>query len=251
MYFFTNFLHILLKIKNSSKQVFVENSRLIQILRTFSKQEWKDFGKFVASPYFNGGRDLTALLKVLKNFYPDFSSNKMTRENIYSSLFPGKTYKNTVMKTMLSGLNSMAKQFAAQKVFDTNRFEIINAKLNSFHNRNLEKQFSDTMKFASERFSELGIVDPLDSLRNKYEISLIEATFLNGRRNIDIKNKKFDVTTSVATLFFMEYFVTYADEVAKSNAINQPMPEIIDVIHNNVNFDNIIPQMAESNPDER
>jgi hypothetical protein len=48
----------------------------------------------------------------------------------------------------------------------------------------------------------------------------------------------------------MEYFVTYADEVAKSNAINQPIPAIIDTIHDNINFEKIIPQLISSNPKE-
>ncbi|NOS86463.1 MAG: hypothetical protein HOP31_15100 [Ignavibacteria bacterium] len=228
----------------------MDKLKIIQILKTFSKPEFREFQRFAASPYFNGGRNYVTLLKVLKHYYPDFSSAKFSKENVYSKLFPGKEFKDTVLKTMFSGLNSLAEDFLAQKMFDTNKFEVLHAKLNAYHNRNLEKQFSDTIKAAYDKFHELEIVDPLDALRNKYELSLIEATFYNGRRNLNIKNKEFDVTTSVATLFFMEYFVTYADEVAKSNAINQPMPEIIDVIHNNVNFDEIISCLIESNPGE-
>lgn len=54
----------------------MENSKLIDLIRTFSIEEIKDFEKFLASPYFTNGRDLTAYYKFLIKYYPDFNISK-------------------------------------------------------------------------------------------------------------------------------------------------------------------------------
>lgn len=87
------------------------NSKLIQLLRTFSKSEFNEFEKFVSSPYFADGRIYLSLLNELKKHYPDFNPDKLTREKIYSVLYPGKKFKDTVIFTITSGLYKLAKEF--------------------------------------------------------------------------------------------------------------------------------------------
>ena len=62
----------------------MKNSKLIQVLKSFSAGDWKEFKKFAVSPYFNKGRDYIPLLEELKVFYPNFDSDKLTSEYIYS-----------------------------------------------------------------------------------------------------------------------------------------------------------------------
>lgn len=54
----------------------MESSKLIDLLKTFSTPEIKDFEKFLLSPYFTNGRDLTAYYKFLIKYYPDFNISK-------------------------------------------------------------------------------------------------------------------------------------------------------------------------------
>lgn len=93
----------------------MENSKLIRLLKTFTKQEWKEFEKFCCSPYFNKGRNYTMLVKELKKFYPEFLLDNNSRENLYSTLYPSKKYKETVMFTILSGLYNLAEEFIVQQ----------------------------------------------------------------------------------------------------------------------------------------
>ncbi len=89
----------------------MKENRLIRMLKTFSREEWKEFEKFIASPYFNGGRNYMLLLKELKKFSPGFESAKLTKEYLYSKLQPGKPFKETVINSMASGVYSAAKEF--------------------------------------------------------------------------------------------------------------------------------------------
>ena len=50
----------------------LRNSNPVEILKTFSKDEVKEFDKFVHSPFFNCRNDVTRLFRELKRFYPTF-----------------------------------------------------------------------------------------------------------------------------------------------------------------------------------
>lgn len=88
----------------------MHDTRLIKILKTFSEEEFKDFGKFIASPYFSTGRDLVPLYKALKKFYPEFEGNGMEKEKIFSKLGKGK-YNDQLMRILISDLYKMAVEY--------------------------------------------------------------------------------------------------------------------------------------------
>ncbi|HWA05438.1 MAG TPA: hypothetical protein VG961_02740 [Ignavibacteria bacterium] len=89
----------------------MKEMKLVRLLKTFSKKEWKEFEKFASSAYFNNGRDYIPLVKELKKFSPTFESEKLTKEFIYSKLFPGRPCKPTVINSMSSALYALAKDF--------------------------------------------------------------------------------------------------------------------------------------------
>lgn len=89
----------------------MKDTKLIRLLKTFTKEEWKEFEKFTASPYLNTGRNYIQMVKELKKFAPEFDSVKLTKENLYQKLYSGKPYKETVINTMLSGLYGIAEEY--------------------------------------------------------------------------------------------------------------------------------------------
>lgn len=103
---------------------FPDNNNLIKLLRTISSDEWKEYEKFVSSPFFNEGRNYLPLLKVLRKFHPDFDSDEFSRENVYKKLFPGKEYKDSVLNSMFSRLYSISEEFLIQMALRNNKYMI-------------------------------------------------------------------------------------------------------------------------------
>jgi hypothetical protein len=139
------------------------NSKLIRVLKTFSKTEFKDFEKFVSSPYFANERIYLSLLTELKKYYPDFNSTKLSRENIYSILYPGKEFKDTVIFTITSGLYKLALEFLSEIEFSGNltlKELMINQQ---FHKRGLNENF----KVSFEMFYNKLYRNPYDSTKIK------------------------------------------------------------------------------------
>lgn len=95
---------------------------LLEILRSFSETEWREFGKFCNSPYHNNGRNFTPLLKILGRFRPEFDSTKLSKEYIYRSLYPGRSFKLGAVNSMLSRLNLLTESFLVQCGLRENRY---------------------------------------------------------------------------------------------------------------------------------
>lgn len=60
----------------------MKNSKLVQVLKTFSNEDFKEFRKLTASPYSSRGRDLTPLLIAQKEYYPGFTARNFNVEKI-------------------------------------------------------------------------------------------------------------------------------------------------------------------------
>lgn len=91
-----------------------ERNILYRLLATFTDNEWKEFEKFVASPFFNQGRNYNSLMKILRKHRPLFNSSELKKENLYRKLFPGNQYKESVMYSTFSRLYAIAEEFIVQ-----------------------------------------------------------------------------------------------------------------------------------------
>ena len=193
-----------------------ENS-LIRILRTLTREEWKDFGKFTASPFFNKGRNHTPLLEALTEFYPDFRDESLTKEYLYSKLFPGKAYKDSVIKSMLSRLDELAAEFLIQTAFSKNdhlikeRLFIAEASDRGLKERS-ESLIRKTDKFLSEKktgvLDFLTVRDYLDSVCNH---------FVNFNERHELTERLFDYHSNIVCAFLNEYLITEGSIYSQRN----------------------------------
>ncbi len=202
----------------------MNDSRLIKMLRTFSDSEFRDLEKFVESPYFSQGRDLSKFFKTLKPFYPDFEDSKFTLENLYAELCPGKEYDEKSSGNLLYKLSSelykLCREFLIQSGFNMDsgrrKFYLLNQlrekKLykefgKEYHNSEAPDEYSlkggvnDFLNryFLEESFLEYSIAagdirSTFDSILKLGEYSVI-AALIKGFRNIDtnLTSKHFNI----------------------------------------------------------
>lgn len=89
----------------------MEKSSVVEILRTFSKEELSAFGDFAASPYHNKKSNVTKLLKALKKSAPQYPAEKISKEKIWNNIYPGKKYNYGIMKNLIYDLNRLLLSF--------------------------------------------------------------------------------------------------------------------------------------------
>jgi hypothetical protein len=99
----------------------MRNSKLIKLLKAFPETDMKKFMKYLGSSLMKESGIYVKLLKILIKYYPGFESEELTREKIYSKLYPSKAYKETVIFTITSGLYKSALEFLAYNELQQNK----------------------------------------------------------------------------------------------------------------------------------
>lgn len=87
------------------------NSSLIEILRSFSKEEIKSLQDFLDSPFHNKKTSAVKLFAQIKKHYPELTSIKLHRESLWRILFPDKPYNYGIMKNLIYDLTKLTEEF--------------------------------------------------------------------------------------------------------------------------------------------
>ena len=99
----------------------MQKSKLISLLKTFSKEEMKDFGKFISSPYFSSGRNLLPFYTIIKKHYPEFNQPSFSEEKIFQRLFKNEKYSDKKSRhkfsVIVSEMYSMTEKFIQAESF--------------------------------------------------------------------------------------------------------------------------------------
>lgn len=97
------------------------NYKALQIIRTFTKEEMGEFGKFIASPYFSTGRDLVPLFTYLKKYHPEYKNEKaLELDAVHKELnVKGKKSGQDTTRKLLSDLYKQTEDFLIIRNFST------------------------------------------------------------------------------------------------------------------------------------
>lgn len=151
----------------------MNNTKLIKILRTFSKDELRSFRRFVDSPFFNKeGKYVLRFFDEIVKCHPEFNSELCSRERLYDILYPDKPYNDVIMRKLSSSLQKLAEEFLNYNSFIENDpfREILN--LSMLRRRGLTDLFEKTSVELSKKHElKNGCID-LEYFRTKYRIEI-------------------------------------------------------------------------------
>jgi hypothetical protein len=89
----------------------MKDSQIIKILRTFTKPEMRSFERFVNSPYYNTSAATSKLFSALRNFYPAFSEESLTRQRLFAGIYGRRKYSNELFNKLSSNLIKLSLEF--------------------------------------------------------------------------------------------------------------------------------------------
>jgi len=95
----------------------MQQTLIIQLLQTLSENEFQKFDKLIRSPYFHSHKDTIRLFEILKPYYPNFSDEYISKEHIYSQLFPDQPYEDSQLRTLRKYLLRLILTFLAIQRF--------------------------------------------------------------------------------------------------------------------------------------
>ena len=108
----------------------MKNSRIVKLLSLLDKNaiypghknidEIKDFRKWLNSPWTNGSNKLIMLYNALIEHYPEFPSSRLSKQNLFSNLYPEKPYHDKLMRNHLTELAKQLDAYFAHSLIKRN-----------------------------------------------------------------------------------------------------------------------------------
>lgn len=119
----------------------MEKSKLIDLLKTFPAKELREFGEFVASPFFNKNEELTRFYEYLRSQAPAFPDKKLERTYVFKQLYPKHAYDEKQLNYLMSFLLKLAEQYIGYSHFKADEVLEKEHTLASYDERGLEKHY--------------------------------------------------------------------------------------------------------------
>lgn len=194
-------------------------SNLINVLKTFTVKELKQFREFVSSPFYNTNENVVILFDILRKYYPDFEGKGLDKKKIFSKIYSDEKYKDSKLRLLIFYLYDLAEKFLINNNFSNDEIACKVFLLNEFKKRNLSDNFEKTL---SESYKKLINEKAEDSryLINKYNIDIHNLNYFkefssNKYKGENRDNNAEEIFMSITNLYRLVAFEMY--EVVLTN----------------------------------
>lgn len=126
----------------------MKNSKLLDLLGTFSLADWQKFGLYLRSPFFNQTEHLVTLADELEAVFRAGTSEIAVPEkaSLYQKVFPGQAYVEPDFNRQCSRLLQHAADFLAYQTWQSDGIMGNYYTLQAFLERKLDKHFRFTFQ---------------------------------------------------------------------------------------------------------
>jgi len=216
----------------------MQNSKLVELLKTFSNKELREFNEFVQSPFFNKNEDLVRFYEHLRSLAPAFAPARIEREAVFTALYPDKPYEDKQLNYLNNFLLKLAEQYIAYARFSQNplleRYQLLEA----YNQRNLDKHY----QFVFGQTAKL-----LDEVPNRnhefYQLQYLLADISN-RHFLKQQIRRYDDRLQLAADYFDQYYLA-AKLKYSCEMLDRKMSIAAEY---EVRFAEVVIQLVETNP---
>lgn len=188
----------------------MNNSKFVQILKTFDKKELQEFEKFIISPVYNAaGVYVVRFYSEVKKFYPDFDDPSFTRERIYKKLYPSGKYNDSTLRKLSSELMKLCEEFLIFRNFSNRSYLRDRLLLQEFEARHLNRLFEIRSQKSSGQ-SDKAVFRDAEYFHERFlSTILIKKFYFNRDRKKSIKyfNDEVEYLTMYYTLYMLRAYI--------------------------------------------
>lgn len=159
----------------------IKSSRVIQLLRTLSEKDFRDFLVFVRSPWFNRNPRLIQLAEFLYEIRAELDTRFPDHSKVFALLYGEDTpFQEQQVYDHFSFLTRLLENFFVQRTLDNDQEEYQRLLLHAFSGKNLESQF-DRLYYRKVKEWDKNPFGGTDFFLTKYRIQQ-EAVMLFGQQ---------------------------------------------------------------------
>lgn len=187
-----------------------KETKLILFFQSLSVSELNEFEKFLISPFFKKSRDPLPLYKILNKFHPEFTSEKLTEENIFAEIYPDLKFSDKksrdLFRTISSSLLKAVEEFICFSKIKEDKVLKNKILLTELLNRDLTKYYEQYLQSA---LNELGSKnsDSGEDILEKFHLEKLNVRYYSHAldfKNVFINSDK--SVESISTYFLIDLF---------------------------------------------
>ncbi len=210
-------------------------SSLLQIVSSLSSQEFREFGDYVRSPFFNKNESVSRLYEYLALKYPEFEDEMLNKEVLFKRLFPGAKYNESFVKTLIFNLSHLAEDYLGYIQYRKEPLGEETRILRELEERNIEGPFLRKLKAAEGNLERVKFKNE-NFFLSKYNMqSFREAHWLSNQRFLNYKDlpekEAFAKAKSILAFFFIKILKEYSLVYSQKRIVNFDYQfEFIDIL---------------------
>lgn len=195
------------------KFLFLKKSKLLAILSAFSPNEIREFDDFVQSPFFNKNRGITRLFGYLKQCYPAFEDNAVSKRIVFAKVFPEIPYNDGFLRTLMFTLVTLAEDYLSLKeIRSRTAYHKVNL-LKAYNRKNLWKQFEKECRRSIKTMDEQEKRDFLYyyerySMENE-AYHLLQKKYFNRTEKFHLNSGIYNITYNLGSYFYLTMLRLY------------------------------------------
>lgn len=183
--------------------------KAFDLLRSLSVDEFRRFGDFVRSPYFNKSKNIVAVYEHIFPFYPDFNNSGISKFVLYEKLFKSAEYKDSSVRNVLARLLNIALEFLVHENLGYDELSRQNMLLEELNRRKLNDLFVKSLRETEAGIKNFSEVD-FDFLLNRYILERNKYNFSIQNDKIISKSKVYPQIRKLsdAGVYLSIYYIT-------------------------------------------
>lgn len=199
-------------------------SSLLQIASKLTSQEFREFGDYVRSPFFNKNESVSRLYDYIALKYPDFDDEMLNKEVVFKKLFPGAKYNESFMKTLIFNLSHLAEDYLGYLQYSKEPLGRETYILRELDERNIEGLFLRKLKTAEENLERVKYKNENFFLKKYNMQSFRETHWINNQRFLNYKDlpeqEAYTKSNSILAFFFIKILNEYRLVYSQKRIVN-------------------------------
>lgn len=224
-------------------------SALIETLKTFSREEIKEFGMFIQSPIFNTNQSVIKLFEQIKKLYPEFVEKQTEKKLLFDKSFGKIRFDDSFLRMTVFRLMELAKEFLIYRNLQRNSLikdtllldelsfrELKNLMMKSVNgfDKKIEKQ---KVKEADAYFAKFR----LEYYKN--EVKAQDTKMITYKDALDkdlmLEQESLNVFFFISSLKFFQYYLNQKNFVVNTGGYPDFMNNIMDFLKQNSDYLNV------------
>lgn len=196
----------------------MQKSNLIIILKRLEKRDWREFRKFVRSPYFNQREDIIRMFDYLDEALHLLPPMALDREKVFRKVYPKDTFDEKRLRHTTSQLLKILKKYLIHAEFENDSIQSQQYLCRAFRKKQLDVFFEKELLRSQDVLEKEPYRDSHFYYKN-YEIGMEEVGFTVAHlRNED---KNFQTINEHLSISFMASLLRLSCEIQSHRTMSE------------------------------